>query len=146
MSEDKEYVGTLTLGTSTSTQDRQGEIVETKPVPQLSENEIRAAFEKFRGDFYQTPPMVSAKKHGGVPLYKNGKIIGGLGISGDTACTDHEIAKRVRDEAGMNPPGGEFVDDIQYSVEGPSVFAHPLCPNTFKNGSFLGNEAPGSGY
>jgi len=26
------------------------------------------------------------------------------------------------------------------------VFAHPLCPNTFKNGSFLGNEAPGSGY
>ena len=70
MSEDKEYVGTLTLGTSTSTQDRQGEIVETKPVPELSENEIRAAFEKFRGDFYQMPPMVSAKKHGGVPLYK----------------------------------------------------------------------------
>src|SRR5947209_12637084 len=56
MSEDKEYVGTLTLGTSTSTQDRQGEIVETKPVPELSENEIRAAFEKFRGDLYQTPP------------------------------------------------------------------------------------------
>ena len=78
MSEDKEYVGTLTLGTSTSTQDRQGEIVETKPVPELSENEIRAAFEKFRGDFYQTPPMVSAKKHGGVPLYKlarQGKVV-----------------------------------------------------------------------
>src|ERR1051326_3514068 len=33
MSEDKEYVGTLTLGASTSTQDRQGEILETKPVP-----------------------------------------------------------------------------------------------------------------
>jgi tRNA pseudouridine55 synthase len=70
MSEDKEYVGTLTLGISTSTQDRQGEIVTQKPVPELSENEIRAAFEKFRGDFYQMPPMVSAKKHGGVPLYK----------------------------------------------------------------------------
>src|SRR5438067_13622287 len=54
MSEDKEYVGTLTLGISTSTQDRQGEIVSQKPVPELSENEIRAAFEKFRGDFYQT--------------------------------------------------------------------------------------------
>jgi len=70
MSEDKEYVGTLTLGATTTTQDRQGEILETKSVPQLSEEQIRAAFDKFRGDFYQTPPMVSAKKHGGVPLYK----------------------------------------------------------------------------
>ncbi|MBM4258403.1 MAG: hypothetical protein FJ147_21210 [Deltaproteobacteria bacterium] len=43
---------------------------------------------------------------GGVPLYKDGKIIGGLGISGDTPCTDHEIAKRVRELADMNPTGG----------------------------------------
>src|SRR5437660_6264824 len=70
MSEDKEYVGTLTLGTATSTQHREGEVVETKPVPNLGESEIRSAFEKFRGDFYQMPPMVSAKKHCGVPLYK----------------------------------------------------------------------------
>jgi tRNA pseudouridine55 synthase len=78
MSEDKEYVGTLTLGVTTSTQDRQGEVLETKPVPQLEEEQIRSAFEKFRGDFYQTPPMVSAKKHGGVPLYKlarQGKVV-----------------------------------------------------------------------
>jgi len=78
MSEDKEYVGTLTLGATTTTQDREGEIIETKPVPQLTEQEIRAAFDKFRGDFYQTPPMVSAKKHGGVPLYKlarQGKVV-----------------------------------------------------------------------
>ena len=45
---------------------------------------------------------------GGVPLYKNGKIIGGLGISGDTSCTDHEIAKRVRTLAGLDPAGGPF--------------------------------------
>ena len=78
MSEDKEYVGTLTLGATTSTQDREGETIETKPVRDLSESEIRAAFEKFRGDFYQTPPMVSAKRHGGVPLYKlarQGKVV-----------------------------------------------------------------------
>ena len=78
MSEDKEYVGTLTLGTTTSTQDREGDVVETKPVPQISEADIRAAFDKFRGDFYQMPPMVSAKKHGGVPLYKlarQGKVV-----------------------------------------------------------------------
>src|SRR6059036_3114215 len=40
MSEDKEYVGTLTLGTATSTQDREGQVVETRPVPQLSDAEI----------------------------------------------------------------------------------------------------------
>src|SRR5437762_14105332 len=78
MSEDKEYVGTLTLGAATSTQDREGEIIETKPMPELNEAEVRAAFESFRGDFYQMPPMVSAKKHGGVPLYKlarEGKVV-----------------------------------------------------------------------
>jgi len=78
MSEDKEYVGTLTLGVSTGTQDREGEVLETKPIPELTEADIRAAFDNFRGDFYQTPPMVSAKKHGGVPLYKlarQGKVV-----------------------------------------------------------------------
>jgi len=70
MSEDKEYVGTLTLGSTTSTQDREGEVLETKPISELRETDVRAAFDKFLGDFYQTPPMVSAKKHKGVPLYK----------------------------------------------------------------------------
>jgi len=70
MSEDKEYAGTLTLGITTSTQDREGKIVDQRDVPPLDETAIRAAFEKFRGDFYQLPPMVSAKKHAGVPLYK----------------------------------------------------------------------------
>ncbi len=78
MSEDKEYAGTLTLGIATSTQDRQGEIVDQRLVPVFDENQIRVAFQKFRGDFYQLPPMVSAKKHGGVPLYKlarQGKVV-----------------------------------------------------------------------
>lgn len=70
MSEDKEYVGTLTLGTTTSTQDAEGEIVEQKPVPELTMEQVTAAFDAFKGDFYQTPPMVSAIKIGGVPLYK----------------------------------------------------------------------------
>src|SRR6266853_6041692 len=70
MSEDKEYVGTFVLGVTTDTQDREGEVIEQRPVPALNEDQIRDVFEKFRGDFYQLPPMVSAKKHGGVPLYK----------------------------------------------------------------------------
>ena len=70
MSEDKEYAGTLALGATTDTQDRAGQIVEERPIPPLTEENVRAAFEKFRGDFYQMPPMVSAIKQGGVPLYK----------------------------------------------------------------------------
>ncbi len=84
---------------------------------------------------------------GGVPLYKNGKIIGGLGVSGDTACTDHEIAKRVRTQAGLDPSGGPSVDDIVYSsVDGASVFTHPLCLNTYRNGISIGSELPSTGY
>src|SRR5437763_1873119 len=78
MSEDKEYAGTFVLGVTTDTQDRQGEVIQQRPVPPLDENQIRSAFEKCRGDFYQLPPMVAAKKHGGVPLYKlarEGKVI-----------------------------------------------------------------------
>src|SRR3954469_26072378 len=70
MSEDKEYSGTMLLGKTTDTQDSAGVILEERPVPQLDDATIRAAFEKFTGDFYQTPPMVSAIKQGGVPLYK----------------------------------------------------------------------------
>ena len=80
---------------------------------------------------------------GGVPLYRNGKIIGALGISGDTSCADHEIAKRVRDLASLNPAGGALADDIVYSgPDQPSVFAHPVCLNTFRNGIEIGSEAP----
>jgi uncharacterized protein GlcG (DUF336 family) len=84
---------------------------------------------------------------GGVPLYRDGKIIGGLGVSGDTSCADHEIAKRVRNLAGLNPPGGMLVDDITYSsVDGASVFTHPLCVNTYRNGTLIGEEQPATGY
>lgn len=78
MSEDKEYSGTLKLGFITSTQDSAGEIVEERPVPALNEEDVRQTFEKFTGDFYQMPPMVSAIKKGGVPLYKlarQGKVV-----------------------------------------------------------------------
>lgn len=84
---------------------------------------------------------------GGVPLYKDGKIIGALGVSGDTSCADHEIAKRARNILGLNPPGGALVDDITYSSkDGASVFTHPLCVNTYRNGVFIGNELPAVGY
>ena len=70
MSEDKQYVGTLTLGATTSTQDRQGTVLETREVGDYSKEQIHAAFDGFMGNFEQIPPMVSAIKKDGVPLYK----------------------------------------------------------------------------
>ena len=70
MAEEKEYEGTLRLGSSTSTQDAEGEVLTTHPVPDFTPEQINAAFAKYRGDFHQIPPMVSAIKKDGVPLYK----------------------------------------------------------------------------
>ena len=71
MSEDKEYVGSMKLGETTDSQDADGQVIETLPVPaEIPRETIEEAFARFDGDFYQLPPMVSAIKKDGVPLYK----------------------------------------------------------------------------
>jgi hypothetical protein len=84
---------------------------------------------------------------GGVPLYRDQTRVGGLGLSGDTPCADHEIAKRIRDAAHLNPAKGATADDITYSsADGASVYTHPLCPNTWRNGVKIGEAPPAQGY
>jgi tRNA pseudouridine55 synthase len=70
---DKEYEGTIELGKVTDTQDADGEMMETRPVPPLTAADIEAAIKGFLGDQYQTPPMYSAIKIDGVPLYKSAR-------------------------------------------------------------------------
>ncbi|PTX91146.1 tRNA pseudouridine(55) synthase TruB [Opitutus sp. ER46] len=70
---DKEYEGTVELGKVTDTQDADGEMMETRPVPPLTQAEVQAAIKGFLGDQYQTPPMYSAIKIDGVPLYKSAR-------------------------------------------------------------------------
>jgi tRNA pseudouridine55 synthase len=70
---DKEYEGTIELGKVTDSQDADGEVMETRPVPPLTEDEVKAAIKTFHGDQYQTPPMYSAIKIDGVPLYKSAR-------------------------------------------------------------------------
>lgn len=70
MSDDKMYEGTMLLGVSTDSQDADGKVIAEKPVPPLTEEDIDRVFAKFRGDLQQVPPMVSAVKHQGTPLYK----------------------------------------------------------------------------
>tara|TARA_B100001248_G_scaffold262737_1_gene262027 strand:+ start:29452 stop:30180 length:729 start_codon:yes stop_codon:yes gene_type:complete len=70
MSLDKVYEGTLKLGETTDSQDADGELQETTPVPALDADALTCVLDTFLGDQYQTPPMFSAKKIKGVPLYK----------------------------------------------------------------------------
>jgi tRNA pseudouridine55 synthase len=66
---DKEYVASVKLGEATATGDAEGEVVERSDVA-VGPGEIAAALERFRGDIEQVPPMYSALKRDGVPLYK----------------------------------------------------------------------------
>jgi tRNA pseudouridine55 synthase len=70
---DKEYEGTIELGRTTDSQDADGETMETRPVPVLAQAQVQAAMNGFLGDQYQIPPMFSAIKIGGVPLYKRAR-------------------------------------------------------------------------
>ncbi len=70
---DKEYEGTIELGKVTDTQDADGEVMETRPVPDLTDADVLTAVKTFLGDQYQMPPMYSAIKIAGVPLYKSAR-------------------------------------------------------------------------
>jgi len=70
MSSDKVYEGQAKFGETTDSFDADGEIVATAPVPPLTLDQVNEEAAKFTGDLMQLPPMVSAVKVGGVPLYK----------------------------------------------------------------------------
>lgn len=66
---DKEYRGEIVLGLATTTQDAAGEPVERGVTDGIGEDEVRSAFSKLTGELEQVPPMVSAIKREGTPLY-----------------------------------------------------------------------------
>ena len=70
MSDDKVYVGSMKLGETTNTFDAEGQVESTQPVPDLSIETLQKEANKFLGDQMQVPPMVSAIKINGTPLYK----------------------------------------------------------------------------
>jgi tRNA pseudouridine55 synthase len=70
MSSDKVYAGTIKFGETTDSYDAAGELVASLPVPLTSVEELNQLATTFVGDQMQMPPMVSAIKKEGVPLYK----------------------------------------------------------------------------
>ena len=70
MGQDKVYTGTIELGRETNSYDVDGETVSEKEIPELSKDQLNDYTKAFKGDQMQVPPMVSAIKKDGVPLYK----------------------------------------------------------------------------
>lgn len=67
---DKSYDAVLRLGQTTDTLDAEGTVLQTRPVPPLSEALLEEVFARFRGPQLQTPPMYSAVKIDGKRLYE----------------------------------------------------------------------------
>ena len=70
LADDKAYRATARLGVTTDTLDADGEILEERPVPEISQGQLERVLQCFRGAIEQIPPMYSALKQNGVPLYK----------------------------------------------------------------------------
>jgi tRNA pseudouridine55 synthase len=114
---DKAYEGTFKLGVETDSQDSDGEVVETKDLPEnLSEEIIGEAMKEFLGDQYQTPPMFSAKKINGVPLYK-------MARKGKTVEREPRVI-RINELSlqGWNSPEGRFFMDCSKGTYVRTVF------------------------
>ncbi len=87
----------------------------------------------YKGSFHQfgtaNDPMVGKRVGGtitfggGLGLYNGTQAIGGLGLSGDTACADHSTAWRLRNLLGMKPAAG----DDRITLD--NLTGHPHCPN-----------------
>jgi tRNA pseudouridine55 synthase len=85
LDDDKEYLATLKLGEKTATGDAEGDVIERRAVA-VTEGDVARVLETFRGEIEQVPPMHSALKRGGVPLYA-------LARKGETVARE---ARRVR--------------------------------------------------
>jgi tRNA pseudouridine55 synthase len=150
MSDDKVYEGTLKFGEATDSYDCDGEILATKPVPPLTLEQLNEACAPFIGDIMQTPPMVSAIKKNGVPLYKLARK--GVEVEREArlvhiynfrftayteplgefrlACTKGTYVRSVAHELGQNLGCGAHLTTLRRSVSGKFDVADALPLDT----------------
>ncbi len=67
---DKRYITTVQLGQTTTTGDTEGDILSNTPVTEFSDEALQTVLDQFTGSITQIPPMFSALKYNGTPLYK----------------------------------------------------------------------------
>ena len=116
MAGDKTYEGTICLGIATDTQDAKGKIISSADSSHVTAEVLAEAMQKLTGDIMQVPPMVSAVKIDGVPLYKlarQGKVV----ERQPKLVRIHEFSLKA-----FNPPRADF-----YLRCSKGVYARTLC-------------------
>jgi tRNA pseudouridine55 synthase len=109
---DKHYEGMIVLGSETDTLDRTGEVVRTAAIPTIDSAKLETIAARFSGTVMQTPPIFSAIKRDGVPLYK--------------------LARRG-DEVAPPPPREVHISELVLTAEGDDVIRFSLVcsPGTY---------------
>jgi tRNA pseudouridine55 synthase len=136
---EKSYEAVVRFGFSTSTWDREGDVVGPVVEPDITAEEIERCLGAFRGEFYQTPPPVSAKKIGGVPAYKLARKnvavdipavrvtvheLTLLSLDGGRArlrvrCSAGTYVRSIAHELGIALGVGAHVDELVRTASGP---------------------------
>lgn len=139
LSADKHYQVTARLGVITETGDRDGEVLEERPVEQYDSARIEAALQPFRGDIMQVPPMYSAVKQGGTPLYKlarQGQVVErepravsvyeltagaqrGDSIDFEISCSKGTYVRTLIEDIGLELGCGAHVSALRRTRTGP---------------------------
>ncbi len=112
MVERKAYSGTIRLGIETDTFDSTGMVIKTAPVPQNDEITLRKLEAQFTGEHWQTPPMYSAIKHKGVPLYK---------LARQGVEVDREPRKVTIEQLTLTPMGNDTLSFLLRCSKGTYV-------------------------
>ena len=135
---DKGYETVMQLGVRTNTADAEGEVIERRPV-NVTREQLELALEVFRGEIQQVPPMYSALKRDGQPLYKlarAGEVVEReartvtishlelLEFSGDTArlavrCTKGTYIRSLVEDLGEALGCGAHVAQLRRTLAGP---------------------------
>ncbi len=114
---DKTYRALLRLGQTTTTGDAEGEITAEHPV-EVGQADVDAVLAKFRGEIQQLPPMHSALKHKGKPLYEYIR-------KGETI--ERELRNVVIHELLLNSFSGEELPPSNFPPEGGRAIAPSPC-------------------
>lgn len=112
----KVYTGVMLLGAETDTQDATGKVLSQTSAAHIDEDMVRTAAKEFEGDLQQVPPMFSAKKKNGVPLYK-------LARNGITIKRD-PVSLRIHSLRITRKNGGEVAFQVHCSA---GTYVRTLC-------------------
>jgi tRNA pseudouridine55 synthase len=146
MASDKTYRAVMRLGVETDTYDAEGQVVATRPVD-VDESALRGALQKFVGEIDQVPPMYSALKREGKPLYKLAR----QGVEVERAArrvTIHDITLRefmspdVTIDVRCSP--GTYIRSLAHDVGAAlrgACGAHLTALTRLASGSFTIEEA-----